>query len=481
MTIQDAKAEIKRTIEIYLQKDKNGNYIMPSLRQRPILLIGPPGIGKTAIAQQIANELNISLVSYSITHHTRQSAIGLPKIAQKNYGGEIFDVTVYTMSEIIEAIYRKIEESGIPEGILFIDEINCASETLAPAMLQFLQCKTFGSHKVPKGWVIVSAGNPPDFNKSVRSFDIVTLDRVRKITIDADCDVWLSYAEKCNIHPSIIAYIQYNNDAFYKLPYFDDNGEKAFITARGWEDLSEIIKGYERYVHTLNINPENYSKKLTSYISDVLCNEFIQDKYISADFSAFFELYYRYNSEFDIKEALNGFTNENAIKTLKENSSDRFAVISQLYEVLKSKACEICNIYDNIDIIFPLLKDIKSKAEKGDEFNKLLKHKHLSEFSNCKNIKEIEELFSSKVNLLKEEGNIFSSYLLNAAEFINKICKKDDSCILIFSRRFTSNKNCFRCGSLFPNEKFNKLIDNNSSDKTLQVLLKDIESLQEEI
>ena len=53
-------------------------------------------------------------------------------------------------------------------------------------MLQFLQYKTFGSHKVPDGWIIVAAGNPPEYNKSVREFDIVTLDRVKKIEVEED-------------------------------------------------------------------------------------------------------------------------------------------------------------------------------------------------------------------------------------------------------------------------------------------------------
>ncbi len=87
------------------------------------------------------------------------------------------------MSEIISAVYEKMEETGQQEGILFIDEINCVSETLAPTMLQFLQCKTFGNQQVPEGWIIVAAGNPPEYNKSVREFDIVTLDRVKKIEI----------------------------------------------------------------------------------------------------------------------------------------------------------------------------------------------------------------------------------------------------------------------------------------------------------
>ena len=75
------------------------------------------------------------------------------------------------MSEIIASVYDKMEATGIREGILFIDEINCVSETLAPAMLQFLQCKTFGNQQVPSGWIIVAAGNPPEYNKSVRDFD----------------------------------------------------------------------------------------------------------------------------------------------------------------------------------------------------------------------------------------------------------------------------------------------------------------------
>ena len=47
-------------------------------------------------------------------------------------------------------------------------------------MLQFLQAKTFGSHKIPGGWIIVAAGNPPEYNKSVREFDMATLDPSRR-------------------------------------------------------------------------------------------------------------------------------------------------------------------------------------------------------------------------------------------------------------------------------------------------------------
>ena len=243
MDIKRAKQEIKDTVEAYLLKDDFGEYKIPVIRQRPVLLMGPPGIGKTQIMEQIAKELKVGLVAYTITHHTRQSAVGLPFIKEKEYGGRPYSVTEYTMSEIIASVYEKIEQTGIREGILFIDEINCVSETLAPAMLQFLQGKTFGVHRVPDGWIIVAAGNPPEYNKSVREFDVVTLDRLKKIDVEADLSVWKEYAYRQGIHPSVISYLELRKENFYRMENTVDG--KLFVTARGWEDLSQMIWVYE--------------------------------------------------------------------------------------------------------------------------------------------------------------------------------------------------------------------------------------------
>ena len=164
MNIAEAKHQIKTTVDGYLTRDETGAYAIPLEAQRPLFLLGAPGIGKTAIVGQVASELGIGLVSYSMTHHTRQSALGLPFIVHRDYGGESFDVSEYTMSEIIASIYDYMEATGLDRGILFLDEINCVSETLYPSMLQFLQFKTFGRHRVPDGWVVVCAGNPPEYN-----------------------------------------------------------------------------------------------------------------------------------------------------------------------------------------------------------------------------------------------------------------------------------------------------------------------------
>lgn len=314
MDIKRAKEEISRSIVSYLAKDKFGAYRIPIVRQRPILLMGAPGIGKTAVMEQVARECGVALVSYSITHHTRQSAIGLPFISHKEYGGKEYAVTEYTMSEIIASVYDKMEETGLKEGILFIDEINCASETLAPAMLQFLQCKTFGAHKVPEGWLIAAAGNPPEYNKSVREFDVVTLDRVKKIDVEPNFNVWKEYAYKQGIHGAILSYLEIRKDHFYAMETTIDG--KRFVTARGWEDLSTILRAYE---------------EMELPVDEQLIAQYVQHKKIAKDFANYLDLYRKYRTDYRVDEILLGNYTEQAVAKLQEAPFDeRLSVMGLL-------------------------------------------------------------------------------------------------------------------------------------------------------
>lgn len=305
MNIKRAKQEIKDTIEAYLKKDEFGAYVIPSIRQRPMLLIGPPGVGKTQIMEQISQECGIGLVAYTITHHTRQSAIGLPFIEKKKYGGREYSITEYTMSEIVASVYSKIEKTGLKEGLLFIDEINCVSETLAPTMLQFLQGKTFGNHKIPEGWIIVAAGNPPEYNKSVRDFDIVTLDRIRRIDVEPDFEVWKEYAVIADIHPAVREYLNIRRQNFCQIETTVDG--RLFATPRGWEDLSQLIQVYE---------------SLGKNVDRELVQEYIQFPKIARDFANYLELHYKYKNDYQVDRILNGEISEAAVEKLERAPFD---------------------------------------------------------------------------------------------------------------------------------------------------------------
>jgi ATP-dependent Lon protease len=350
MNIDQAKEEVKNAVRAYLEKDDAGQYEIPVERQRPLLLIGPPGIGKTAVMEQIAHELGIGLVSYTITHHTRQSAIGLPMISEKEYGGKKYSVTEYTMSEIIGAVYEQIEKSGIQEGILFLDEINCVSETLAPTMLQFLQYKTFGSHKLPEGYIIVTAGNPPQYNKSVRDFDIVTLDRVRQINIEEDYDAWKEYAYKAGVHGSIMAYLEIKKDNFYSIK--TDVDGRSFVTARGWEDLSRVIKVHE---------------KLGIPVDENLTVQYLQNKDVARDFATYYELYRRYNELYRIPDILEGRFPEDK-KSIREGSFDeKISIIGLLTDKLMEEFKDYAEDQAVQKQLFEIVKRVLATPDKLKE------------------------------------------------------------------------------------------------------------------
>ena len=274
MNIQEAKETIEKALRAYFARDEAGNLLVPLRQQRPILLIGPPGIGKTAIMEQIAEECGVGLVAYTMTHHTRQSAMGLPEICTRGIEGKMVHTTEYTMSEIIASIYDCMEQTGKKRGILFLDEINCVSETLAPVMLQLLQEKKFGNQHIPDDWLIVAAGNPPEYNKSVREFDVATLDRVRKIEVLPELSVWLSYAEKNQIHSAVTTYLIAHSDHFYSVSQEVD--EKRFVTARGWEDLSAVLKSYEI---------------LHFPVDEALIGQYLQEEKTAEEFSSYYRIY----------------------------------------------------------------------------------------------------------------------------------------------------------------------------------------------
>ena len=340
MNIREAKQEIKNTVKAYLKRNDKGFFEIPLMRQRPILLMGAPGLGKTAIMRQIAEEEGIGFVSYNMTHHTRQSALGLPLIRKEEFNGVERDVTAYTMSEIVASIYELMRTTGRKEGILFLDEINCVSETLAPVILQLLQAKMFGRENVPEGWVIVAAGNPAEYNRSVREFDMATLDRVRLIEIEPDQEAWRVYAAGAGVHGAVMSYLNIHKENFYKA-YLTPEG-MSFVTARGWEDLSDLLKTYE----SLGINVD---------IPQI--SQFIRDGSVAADFAAFYEMYKRYENAYMIDDILGGNAPSAITERFREAELDeRIGVIGLLTARLNTAFKEFAGERAATDRLYEMVK-----------------------------------------------------------------------------------------------------------------------------
>ena len=421
MNIIEAKTEIKNSIEMYLQKNQYGDYIIDVARQRPCFLLGAPGIGKTAIMSQIADEMDLPLVSYTITHHTRQSAIGLPMISKKTYNNVEVSVTEYTLSEIIATVYEEMARSGKEEGILFIDEINCVSETLAPAILDLLQNKKFGPHKIPKGWILVTAGNPVEFNKSVKEFDIVTLDRVKKIVAEPDFNVWKKYAYGKLFHEAVIGFLKLKPHYVFAMEKSIDG--YYFATPRGWEDLAIAINSYENLGFEVNSN---------------LIEEYIQHHSVAMEFYRYYGLFVKYKRDYDVNSIMAGDFAAKVEKLKSARFDERFAIAEVFTSAIGSQSRDIM-IEEAVKNYFVILTKRMKNADYEEKIArekkvllKKLESGYLTKEDKVKWKKVLEHIESADFDMAKLIVELSSTLETKAKEINNNLDNLFDFTIQCF-------------------------------------------------
>lgn len=210
---------------------------------------------------------------------------------------------------------------------------------------------------------MVTAGNPPEYNKSVREYDIVTWDRLKRVDVEPDYEVWKEYAYKKGIHGSILTFLEIKKSFFYVVETAVDR--KSFVTARGWEDLSEMIKLYEKNNITVDIK---------------LVSQYLQNPKIAKEFAVYYDLYNKYKSDYQVADILSG----NASTDIKNRAraarfDERLSLLGLLIDSVNAdmrNAVETENaILENLRI----LKKVKSELlDAGKEYVTVL-HRYIDE------------------------------------------------------------------------------------------------------
>ena len=118
---------------------------------------------------------------------------------------------------------------------------------------------------------------------------MVTLDRVRTITVEADKKVWMEYAKEQNLHGALLSYLELRPKNFYRIEADVDGMQ--YVTARGWEDFSYLLYAYEE--EDLPVTEE-------------IVYEYLHHKEVAEDVAAYIDLYRKYQDDYGIDKILAG-------------------------------------------------------------------------------------------------------------------------------------------------------------------------------
>ncbi|MBT3191083.1 MAG: AAA domain-containing protein [Verrucomicrobia bacterium] len=202
-------------------KMKAGKEIIDLLKlahqsNRPVLLEGPHGVGKSQLIEQAADTLKVGFIVRDLSLMEPPDLIGLP--VQKS------GRTVYAPPKFLPRTGR---------GFLTFEELNRSEKYMMSPCLQLLTARCLNDYQLPDGWLPVAAINPAGESYDTRELDPALLSRFMRIQVEPDVKSWMSWASRNGVHESVRRYVGAVPDIF------------AATNPRSWTYVSEVLTAYE--------------------------------------------------------------------------------------------------------------------------------------------------------------------------------------------------------------------------------------------
>lgn len=191
---------------------------------RPVFIWGPPGIGKSSIVAQFAENVGLPCVSLLGSQLAPEDLIGVPKIE----GGKTY-------------FHPPAQIAREEPYCLFLDELNACSHDVQKAFYSLINDRRIGEYALPAGSVVIGAGNRAQDAAIVRPLSSALINRLIHVQLRASATDWLAWAEQSGIDPLILDYIRLRPDQLWSKP---PKHEEPFSTPRAWSFLSDAWQAY---------------------------------------------------------------------------------------------------------------------------------------------------------------------------------------------------------------------------------------------
>ena len=199
---------------------------------RPVFIWGAPGIGKSALVEKFADEVGLPCVSLLGSQLAPEDIIGIPQITG--------DVSTFLPPKMIA---RK------EPYVLFLDELNACSQEVQKAFYSLIHEKRIGEYHLPKGSIVIGAGNRVQDSAIVKTMSSALINRMFHVQLKADPKQWLNWAYEEGIHPWVIDYITNRPDHLFATP---SKTEEPYSTPRSWHMLSDALHEYGAGKNVIN-------------------------------------------------------------------------------------------------------------------------------------------------------------------------------------------------------------------------------------
>lgn len=198
----------------------------------PVMLWGPPGVGKSQMVAQIASSHRAVLIDIRLSQMEPSDLRGIP----------FRDNALVEWA--IPAMLPNRERHG-EFGILFLDEITSAPPSVSAAAYQLILDRRLGNYQVPPGWAIFAAGNRQGDRGVTYTMPAPLANRFAHFEVDVHLDDWVVWGYQHGIDDRLIAFLRFRPELLFQ---FDPaHNPVAFPSPRSWEFAHRALQKFSAH------------------------------------------------------------------------------------------------------------------------------------------------------------------------------------------------------------------------------------------